>query len=107
MARGVMRRCTNPNLADGERRAYIKTLMQARMAMRSVATAEELADIRSRIDVAKTYLGEAGAVWWDDGAADVSGQHPSATEYANWWAGLTDDERRACEVDERGDPSPE
>lgn len=107
VARGVMRRCTNPNLDDRDRRAFIKTLMQARMAMRSVDTAEELSDIRSRIDVAKIALGEAGPVWWDDDAVDVSGLHPSTTDYASWWEGLADDVRRACEIDVRDDPSPE
>lgn len=42
---------------------------------------------------AKIALGEAGPVWWGDDSEDYSGLAPSDTPYANWWAGLSEDER--------------
>lgn len=44
---------------------------------------------------AKEALGEAGPVWWDDGAPDVSGCSPVATSYSSWWDSLTEAERAA------------
>jgi len=44
---------------------------------------------------AKTELGEAGPVWWNDGQPDLSGQNPANTPYANWWSSLTETERQA------------
>lgn len=84
VSRGVLKRCTNPNLEDRERRALLKTLMQARMAKdREASTA------------AKVALGEAGAVWWDDGVADFSNQEPVSTPYKTWWLALTQQERES------------
>jgi len=84
VSRGQLKRCTNPELDDSERRRAIKKLMQARMAHDSDAVLD-----------AKIALGEAGAVWWDDGAPDFSGNKPEVTPYAEWWASLTDAERGA------------
>ena len=44
---------------------------------------------------AKTTLGEAGPVWWEDDAPDYSGQYPSETPYKDWWDSLSNDEREA------------
>ena len=66
------------------RRKAVKALMQARMG-----------GDKSAVLAAKTALGEAGPVWWDDGAADVSGSPPDDTPYAEWWDALTDTERAA------------
>ena len=44
---------------------------------------------------AKIALGEAGPVWWSDGAVDFSGTAPEASPYAAWWSALSDDEREA------------
>ncbi len=82
VSRGVLKRCTNPSLDDGTRRKAVKALMQARMARDPHAVLE-----------AKVILGEAGAVWWQDGAPDYSNQPPSTTPYAEWWASLSDTEQ--------------
>lgn len=84
VSKGIFKRCTNPELDDATRRRELKTLMQARMI-----------DDRAAALRAKEALGEAGAVWWDDGAPDVSGCTPEATSYASWWDSLTDTEREA------------
>jgi len=44
---------------------------------------------------AKIALGEAGDVWWSDGAPDYSGSTPDVTPYAQWWSSLSEDERAA------------
>ncbi len=79
-----MKRCTDPALDDSARRAYLKQLMQARMQNNAEASME-----------AKFALGEAGPVWWDDGAADCSGLAPNDTPYASWWAELSQIEQEA------------
>lgn len=90
VARGVLKRCTNPALDDKTRRRAIKMLMQARMTKDSEA-----------VLVAKTELGEAGPVWWDDGEPDHSGQAPMATSYADWWNALSSEERDAGNLESR------
>ena len=82
VAKGILKRCTNPALDDSTRRGAIKKLMRARM---SKSEHEVLS--------AKIELGEAGSVWWDDGAPDYSGRHPEDTPYDAWWKSLTEDER--------------
>lgn len=84
VAKGILKRCTNPSLDDNTRRKAIKKLMQARMSKNQSAVLD-----------AKTELGEAGPVWWDDDQPDYSGQHPADTPYANWWSALTDTEQQA------------
>lgn len=88
VARGELRRCTNPALDDSARRRLIKTLMQARMAERRADSEAAYAQARADIQAAKVALGEAGPVWWDDGAEDFSGLAPEATPYADWWRSL-------------------
>lgn len=82
VARGVLKRCTNPGLDEKVRRLAVKKMMQARMA-----------GDKDAVIAAKTVLGEAGPVWWDDGEPDVSGLEPLQTAYADWWLSLTDEER--------------
>jgi len=84
VAKGILKRCTNPELDDSTRRKAVKLLMQARMAKDKEAVLR-----------AKIALGEAGPVWWEDESPDYSGQHPSETPYADWWQALTDPERQA------------
>jgi len=84
VAKGILKRCTNPTLDDSTRRRSVKQLMQARMAKDSDAVLS-----------AKIALGEAGPVWWNDNAPDYSGQPPSQTPYADWWQALTDSEKSA------------
>ncbi len=50
------------------------------------AAARELA--RQRVDAAKQELGERGAVWWTDGAADWNQRMAQNTPYAEWFSGL-------------------
>ena len=86
-------RKTDPRLTNTERRAAIKAMMQARRDVASAQTEADERDARARIDAAKTQLGEAGPVWWDDGAPDESGLTPANSSYADWWAGLGDGEK--------------
>jgi len=84
VARGVLKRCTNPSLDDSTRRQAVKKLMQARMAKDSEGVLS-----------AKITLGEAGPVWWEDDAPDYSGQHPLETPYEEWWNLLSVEEHQA------------
>lgn len=84
VSRGIMKRCTNPALDDSQRRAFLKRLMQARMQNDATASMD-----------AKIALGEAGPVWWHDGAEDCSGLAPTETSYASWWANLSQAEQDA------------
>jgi len=84
VAKGILKRCTDPALDDSTRRKAVKELMQARMKKDAPAVLD-----------AKTKLGEAGPVWWDDGQPDCSNQNPADTDYANWWHSLSEDERQA------------
>jgi len=84
VSRGILKRCTNPELDDSTRRKAIKSLMQARMSRDAEA-----------VLAAKIILGEAGAVWWDDGAPDFSGTRPEASPYTEWWASLSEAARNS------------
>ena len=77
VSKGILKRCTNPQLEDVDRRRQLKTLMQAR-----------LQKDREGALKAKEALGEAGPVWWTDGAPDYSGQAPVDTPYCEWWRSL-------------------
>jgi len=83
VAKGVLKRCTNPAVSDGLRRKAIKKLMQARIAKDQAS-----------VLAAKIELGEAGPVWWQDGAPDYSGLSPDQTPYADWWNALNDLQRQ-------------
>ena len=61
------------------------------MAARSADRENERSNATERVYAAKTALGEAGPVWWDDGAADVSGLEPQSTPYADWWRSVVGD----------------
>lgn len=95
VVRNVLQRCTDPRLDSSERRAHIKALMQARRAAIPPIRDEDARVARDRVEAAKRALGEAGPVWWDDGAPDESGMPPYASSYARWWAGLSEAEREA------------
>ena len=97
VARSRMWRCTDPNLPEEERRAQVKALMRARLAVRDAATPAEESAARARVNEAKVALGERGPVWWDDGSPDEGRRHPKNTSYAEWWAGLSPAEREAAE----------
>jgi len=84
VSKGILKRCTNPDLDDGFRRKWLKTLMKARMAK----------DSKAALD-AKIALGEAGPLWWDDDPTDYSGSTPDATPSAQWWRSLSEAEQAA------------
>ena len=92
VSKGRLWRCTDPGLTDAERRPLVKELMRARAGIRTAPEAE-IPTLRARVDAAKRALGERGPVWWTDGAEDEGGRHPRNTSYADWWAGLTQEER--------------
>ncbi|MCQ0093360.1 hypothetical protein [Roseovarius sp. M141] len=91
VARGQLRRCTDPSLNPTTRRAGIKALMQARRAALQVDSdpaASASAGAIAAVDAAKRMLGERGPVWWPDDAPDQSGMEPASSSYAGWWAAL-------------------
>jgi len=94
VAKGRLWRKTDPRLSDSERRAAVKALMQARMAVKHADTEDATRAARAAVDAAKQRLGERGPVWWDDGTPDEGNRHPGNTRYAAWWAAL-DEEARA------------
>ena len=98
VSKGRLWRCTDPSLDDSERRAAVKALMQARLAMRDAADDTAMRAARQAVDAAKHRLGERGPVWWQDGGPDEGGKHPRNSVYAGWWDALDAAAR------ERGDP---
>lgn len=91
---GRLWRRSNPALPAAERERLVGDLMTAR---RDVGTAKRAGDAeaereaRARVHAAKVALGERGPTWWD--GEDVNRKAPRNTEYAAWWAGLSDAER--------------
>ena len=98
VARGRLWRCTDPALDDSERRAGVKALMKARRAVQLVRDEAAERAARADVDAAKRRLGERGPVWWQDGAPDEGGRHPSNSSYAQWWAALDAAERAKGEA---------
>ena len=99
VSKGRLWRRTDPSLPDGERRAAVKALMQARRDVGRTETEEDTRAARDRVDEAKHRLGERGPVWWDDGAADEGRMAPWNSSYAEWWDGLDE------EAKTRGNPT--
>jgi len=97
VAKGMLWRCTNPALPEAERRALVKRLMRGRLGVRNAATEAETRAARAEVDAAKHALGERGPVWWNDGMEPVDRKKPKNTPYAEWWAGLSEEERAAGE----------
>ena len=93
VSKGRLWRCTDPGLGESERRAAVKALMQARRAVRDAKDEGEKRAARDAVEAAKRRLGERGPVWWEDGSPDEGGKHPRNSIYADWWAGLSDEER--------------
>lgn len=93
VARARLWRRTDPSLPEGERRAAVKALMQARRAVRDAGDRAEERSAREGVEAAKRRLGERGPVWWQDGSPDEGGKHPKNSIYAGWWAGLGAAER--------------
>ena len=93
---GRLWRCSNPDLPDDERQRLVRELMDARRAVGQATRADDEdaeREARARVHEAKVALGEWGPTWWD--GEDHNRHAPENTPYADWWAGLSDDEREA------------
>lgn len=89
VVRGRLWRKSNPGLEEDQRQALVKELMSARRAVRGAkGNAEAMAKARSRVNDAKTALGERGPVWWEDAAPDYNRHLAKNTPYAEWFAAL-------------------
>lgn len=91
VVKGRLWRLANPALPDAEKATLVSRLMTARRAVKTArqsgdATAEAAA--HDDVDAAKHLLGERGAVWWSDGAADLNRHMVKNTPYADWFAAL-------------------
>ena len=95
VVKGRLWRTSNPTLTPEVRQDLVEKLMKAR---REVGTARKMGDqqaerdARAAVDHAKRALGERGPVWWTDGAPDDNRRLVKNTLYANWYAGLAQDE---------------
>jgi len=92
VAEGRLWRKSDPTLTEDVRAAAVRELMAARRAVRDAETPGATRAARDRVQAAKVTLGERGPVWWE-GAPDVTRHAPWNTDYADWWAGLSDAER--------------
>lgn len=95
VAKNRLWRQTDPRLADTERQHWVSALMAARRAIRDAVSDTDRAQARERVQQAKVALGERGPVWWSDGANDETRVPPANSSYADWWAGLSPEQRRA------------
>ncbi|RLQ88973.1 hypothetical protein D8780_12750 [Notoacmeibacter ruber] len=93
VAKGRLWRKSDPSLSDNERQDTVDDLMAARREVRDAPDDESRKAARRRVDAAKKRLGERGPVWWTDGAPDETRKAPWNTRYADWWAGLGDEEK--------------
>lgn len=70
-------------------------LMDARRAVGAAKRADDAeaeTSARALVHAAKVALGERGPAWW--GAGETHDRKaPKNTPYADWWAGLSDEER--------------
>jgi hypothetical protein len=93
VVRGRLWRCTNPALAEDERRRLTSELMRHRAAVgraRRAGNAEAEQDARRKIHEAKVALGERGPVWWADDAPDYNRYLAKNTPYRSWYESLTE-----------------
>lgn len=96
--RGRLWRMANPALPPERRAELTRELMAARRAVAAASRAEAAAalrDARAAVDAAKRALGERGPTWWTDGAPDCNRRLARNTPYAEWYAGLVDEEAAA------------
>lgn len=85
-------RAANPHLPRDERERLVKTLMDARRAVKAAGRAGDvgkLAEARSAVHAAKVGLGERGPVWWTDGSKDYNRHLVKNTPYAAWYSGAS------------------
>lgn len=91
VVRGRLWRCSNPALDGAERTRLTRELMQARSAVgRALRSGDAGSERRAReaVQAAKEALGERGAVWWTDGAADYNRRMARNTPYREWFEAL-------------------
>lgn len=65
--------------------------MVARLGVRDAKKAADMeaeATAHRALDELKQVLGERGAMWWGDGAPDLTRHMAKNTLYANWYAKL-------------------
>lgn len=88
VVRGRLWRRRDPRLAPEVVEVLTRELMAARRAKGAAVRADDLEAreaARARVDAAKVALGERGAVWWDDGAPDLTRRMARTTVYAGWF----------------------
>lgn len=93
VVRGRLWRRSDPRLDGAERERLVAELMAARRAKGAALRSGDddgRAAARSRVQAAKEALGERGAVWWDDGAPDLTRHLARTTPYADWFAAQDD-----------------
>jgi hypothetical protein len=91
VVRGRLWRTSNPALPPERRSALTGELMRARRAVGVALRADDadaLRTARAGVDAAKTALGERGAVWWTDGAADYNRHLVRNSPYRDWYDAL-------------------
>lgn len=92
VVRGRLWRCTNPGLAEDERKRLVNELMNARREVKAAKAADnddQLREARTQVHAAKVALGERGPVWWDDGTPDFNRYLVKNTPYADWYNRLS------------------
>ncbi|GAB2983909.1 biopolymer transporter Tol [Frigoribacterium salinisoli] len=92
VVRGRLWRRTDPALPEERRDELVHELMDARRAKKAAFAAgdhDAVEAARSRVDAAKTALGERGPVWWSDDAPDETRRLARTTRYAEWFAEAT------------------
>jgi len=98
VVRGRLWRRTDPTLPEERRAELVHELMDARRAKKAALSDDDRAAVaraRSRVDAAKTALGERGPVWWSDGAPDETRRMARTTRYAEWFAAAEEAEAGA------------
>ncbi len=94
--KGILWRCSNPNLDEDDRQRLVRDLMAARRDVGTAKRAEDAdaeKDARGRVHIAKVALGERGETWWD--GEDFNRKKPANTPYAEWWAAHVANEEEA------------
>ncbi|GGJ92625.1 hypothetical protein [Pseudomonas matsuisoli] len=94
VVKGTLWRCTNPALSESTRERLVKTLMDARRAVKQAKAQDDASSIRAarrQVDEAKVALGERGEVWWTDGAPDYNRHKAINTPYADWYRSTVSD----------------
>ena len=102
VVRGRLWRRTDPTLPEERRAELVHELMDARRAKKAALSDDDRAAVaraRSRVDAAKTALGERGPVWWSDGAPDETRRMARTTRYAEWFAAAEEEAEAGAEAE--------